>query len=166
VTELKEKEARLRIIPLVLIVGLGTVTLALFALSRFASEPQGLVVITYMPEGSGLRTGSPVLLAGVQVGKVSDIRLAPQRREAPAEVRMLLDRNLQLPGDAVVRVGSAGVLGETLLDIDMRGTTEGPIRSGAVLKTVERPTLRDVVEAIQKKPCSEAASEPDARTKP
>jgi hypothetical protein len=89
-----------------------------------------------------LRAGAPVRLAGVHIGSVR--RCArPELKEAPAEVVMLLTPSyeLNIPGDSTVSLETAGVLGETYVEINV-GHASGPtIGSNAVLRAVATPQI-------------------------
>jgi len=117
----------------------------------------------YFQNANGLRSGAPVRLAGVEVGKVTSVRARPEMQAAPAEVRMMLRTpyELNIPSDSTVSLGTAGVLGETLAEINVSGASGAPVKNGGVLK--EKPTkflspeeviekLEDIVQRL--KPCA------------
>ena len=110
------------------------------------SEHQ-LQVKAYFLDAHGLRAGAPVRVAGVDVGRVTEVRVRPELKEHPAEVTMLLQTpyELRIPNDSIVLLSTAGLLGETYPEIEIRYASGLPLENGAVLKTREalNPTKID-----------------------
>ena len=111
-----------------------------------------IVVRAYFANAMSLRAGAPVRLAGVDIGSVKSVRARPELKEAPAEVVMLLTPSyeLNIPSDSTVSLETAGVLGETYVEIDV-GHASGPaIGSNAVLKAVATPqmTTQEFIEKV------------------
>src|SRR5436189_5637623 len=63
---------------------------------------------------AGLNKKGDVRVAGVPVGKVLDIKLRP---DGKAEVKMEIDKDVQLHGNAFARVANLGLLGEKYVEI-------------------------------------------------
>ncbi len=107
---------------------------------------------TYFADAQGLRAGAPVRLAGVEVGRVTSVRVRPELRDRPAEVVMTLSTSyeLRIPKDSAVVLASAGVLGPTLADIDIRDTSGPPIEDWGVLtsRPAEGPTTQELFEHL------------------
>lgn len=124
----------------------------------------------YFKDAAGLRTGAQVRLAGVEVGRVTSVRVRPELRDNPAEVIMTLQTpyELKVPNDSVVILQSAGVLGEVFPQIDIRGASGPPVGNGGVLKTA--PTLavspQEVMDCffqrVSGKPCDLGKRAPEA----
>ena len=110
-----------------------------------------LILRSYFENSAGLKVGAPVTLEGVTVGNVSKIRIVPERAPTPVEVEMEINKHYQ---DAI-REGSRtslttqGVLGDTLVDIDMKFAKGGPVQNHGELQTTESPNLQDVIQASQ-----------------
>lgn len=129
------------------------------ALARPATHPQ--MIKCYFKDAEGLRPQARVRLAGVEVGTVSSVRVVPERRDTPAEVIMILQTpyELKVPDDAFATVESAGVLGQTFLQINIGTATGPPLRSGGELKTrpSENPTTEQLLQCFANiadhKPC-------------
>jgi phospholipid/cholesterol/gamma-HCH transport system substrate-binding protein len=132
----------------------GVVVLALVALFavRLVNRPFGhkIVVKAYFANAMSLRAGAEVRLAGVEIGRIESVRARPELKEAPAEVVMVLTPSyeLKIPNDATASVETAGVLGQTYVDIDVGSASGAPIGPDAVLKTVATPqvTTKDLLE--------------------
>jgi phospholipid/cholesterol/gamma-HCH transport system substrate-binding protein len=106
---------------------------------------------SYFDNASGLRLGAPVRLEGVDVGNVEAIRIIRDNLLTPVEVTMKVSSKYDyaLRKDSMTSLNTAGVLGETYVDIDSSQAKLGPAQSGDVLPTRERPDFQDVVRSGQ-----------------
>ena len=88
-------------------------------------------VYSYMRDVNGLKAGSPVHLSGVEVGSVNRVEFAEPGAVAPVKVTMTLRTDIQdrITETSLVTVGSLGVLGEKMLDVEP-GVGGTPIRDG------------------------------------
>ncbi len=105
----------------------------------------------YFDNASGLRSGAPVRLDGVDIGNVVAIRVVPGKKLTPVEAVMKVrtDYAFNLRTDSVVTLATAGVLGETFIDIDSAQATGPEVKDGAVLQAQETPDISDVVRSSQ-----------------
>lgn len=110
-----------------------------------------LTLFAYVDNAGGLRSGAPVRLQGVDIGNVIGIRVVPDHSPYPVEIKMKVSRRFAdyLKSDSVVMLSTAGVLGETFVDIDSRSATGTPISDGMTLKAEAVPDLQDVVRSSQ-----------------
>lgn len=111
-----------------------------------------LEVKAYFDNAGGLRVGAPVRLQGVDIGNVASIRVAPnhEHKLTPVQVTMKIGRYKdEVRADSIVTLSTAGVLGETFVDIDSTQAKGPPAGSDAVLPTREKPDIQDVVRASQ-----------------
>jgi phospholipid/cholesterol/gamma-HCH transport system substrate-binding protein len=110
-----------------------------------------LFLKAYFENASGLRVGAPVRLEGVDLGNVSRITVVPDRALSPVEVTMKVTTKYRggLRKDSVATLATAGVLGETFVDINSGGATGPEAQNGDALKTRETPEIQDVVRASQ-----------------
>lgn len=111
-------------------------------------------VRTFFADAEGLRPGAPVRMAGVEVGTVRRVIVHPELRERPAEAVLNLNTpyELKIPRDAVVMVQTAGLFGDTYVEIKVTSANGTPIEDGGVLQSKEtvRITPQQWLEAIQK----------------
>jgi ABC-type transporter Mla subunit MlaD len=150
--------------PTVMIVLAALVGVAFFV--TLARPSRHILRITcYFQNASGLKVGAPVALAGVEVGSVTGVRARPELREHPAEVTLLLRTayELKIPNDSIVTLETAGVLGETFPEIEVKAATGPPIEDGGTLKTreAEGPTMQQLLDCLsniaEHKPCKAQA---------
>lgn len=108
---------------------------------------------TYLPEVSGLATGAPVRLDGVEIGNVDRFTLAPRDRGKPPdrmhniEIGMRLDRRYQndILTDSTASLVTEGLLGNRYVNIQ-RGYTGVPLKDGQVVTGAEEKAIKEVVE--------------------
>ncbi|MFC1835897.1 MlaD family protein [Thermodesulfobacteriota bacterium] len=74
------------------------------------------VVAFFTESVQGLETDSPVKFRGVNVGRVHDIRMAPDAKSI--EVVMRLDENFKITDDLGVKMGMLGLTGQKYLEMD------------------------------------------------
>jgi len=112
-----------------------------------------ITIRSYFDNASGLRVGAPVRLSGVDIGNVTKIRIVPDKdkQATPVEITVKLSTKYgyALHRDSVTSLETAGVLGETYLDIDSAQAV-GPIaQDGDTLPTTVHPDFNQVVRASQ-----------------
>jgi len=106
-----------------------------------------LMLKAYFENAAGLRVGAPVRLEGVDIGNVSKIAVAASRPLSPVEVTMKVANKYPLRKDSVATLSTAGVLGETFVDISNK-TAKGPeVQNWDALKTEGQPAIQDVIRA-------------------
>ncbi len=94
-----------------------------------------LHIRTFLTDGRGLEKGADVRIAGIHVGTVTAVRIRPEMSPASVEVEMAIEPSYResIPGDSKVRLGKAGLLGATVVDIDIQFAKGAGIQDGAVL---------------------------------
>ena len=110
-----------------------------------------LTLKAYFDNASGLRKGAPVRLSGVDIGSVTDLQIVPSKQPTPVEVTMRVSSKHQdgLRKDSLAELSTAGVLGETYIDIDSSQAKGPEIQDGDTLPAHFVPDFSDVVRASQ-----------------
>ena len=106
----------------------GAVVLAVAAgFLAFAAGPRlmpggGYDLIAAFPNVEGIEKGSEIRMAGVPVGRVTDITLNPATYLA--EARLRLQDDVLLPADSAAIIQSDGLLGGAYLELQPGGSPE------------------------------------------
>ena len=114
----------------------------------------------YFDNASGLREGAPVRLEGVDIGNVTSVRVIPNHPclpqtvagvVCPVEVTLKVSTRYgaDLRKDSQATLSTAGVLGETFVDITSRGAKGPEAKDNDTLQTLDRPDLQDMMKAGQ-----------------
>ena len=132
-------------------------------------------LVTYFDNAEGLRSGQPVDLQGVAIGNVTGVHVVPGRPQSPVQVTMKINSNyadfihlgLKDPkgnwvmtsdgknvNASVATIQTAGVLGESFIDIDSSKLDPkrpiGPVaHDGAELPPGNAPGYQDIVKSSQ-----------------
>ncbi len=108
---------------------------------------------SYFDNANGLREGAPVRLAGVDIGNVTNILVVRDRTKqlTPVEVTMKVNTHylFNLRKDSLTLLSTAGVLGETYIDIDSSQAKGPQVGDGDILPSREVPDFGDMVRAGQ-----------------
>ena len=106
---------------------------------------------SYLDNAGGLREGAPVRLAGVDIGNVTGIRIVNGKPTTPVEVTMKVNTKYKfnLRKDSVTLLSTAGVLGETFVDVDSTAAKGPEATDGDTLAAREQPQIEDVVRSSQ-----------------
>jgi phospholipid/cholesterol/gamma-HCH transport system substrate-binding protein len=121
------------------IMGAALLVLMLGKVERWTRADQvGTQLITRFDTVAGLELKSPVQVAGVTVGEVTDIRLA----ENQAEVAIMLYPGVSIYKNAEATIKSTGLLGEKYLELIPGPATNGTYNDGEVVP--QRPGSGDI----------------------
>jgi phospholipid/cholesterol/gamma-HCH transport system substrate-binding protein len=151
--EVKWSQLKVGVIVLISVVILTTLLFLMTSASGLGFFSHKLTATTYFENSAGLKVGAAVNLEGVTIGTVKSIIIVttPERKLTPVQVVMKLDDKYQadLHKDSTAALTTVGVLGDTVVDINSQVATGPPLQDGDELKTLETPSLTDVVKASQ-----------------
>src|SRR5258708_7642068 len=106
---------------------------------------------SYVGHAGGVGEGARVGLAGVDIGNVTSVRMVNGKPLTPVEVSMKVNTKyaFNLRKDSVTVLSTAGILGETYVDIDSTRAKGPEAVDGDTLEARDQPDIQDVVRASQ-----------------
>ena len=151
--EVRWSQLKVGVIVLVASVVLVTLLFLMTSASGLGVFSHKLTITTYFENSAGLKEGAAVNLEGVTIGTVKSVTVvnSPDRKLTPVKVVMKLDEKYasNLKKDSKASLTTVGVLGDTVVDINSQFAVGPPLQDGDELKTLETPSLTDVVKASQ-----------------
>ncbi|HOJ52055.1 MAG TPA: outer membrane lipid asymmetry maintenance protein MlaD [Syntrophales bacterium] len=94
---------------------------------------------------TGLRTGSPVYIWGIEVGRVENITM--DQKEQKAVVELKIKKGVLIYDDAIASIKTEGLIGDKYLNIDPGGS--GNLLANGSLIADTQPAV-EVVDLISK----------------
>src|SRR5580700_4291615 len=151
--EVRWSQLRVGVIVLISTIVLVALLFLMTSSSGLGILSHKLTIVTYFENSAGLKTGAAVNLEGVTIGTVKSVTIdnSPARKLTPVKVVMKLNEKFasDLRKDSKASLTTVGVLGDTVVDINTQFAVGPPLQDGDVLKTLETPSLTDVVKASQ-----------------
>ena len=151
--EVRWSQLKVGVIVLVASVILTTLLFLMTSASGLGILSHKLTITTYFENSAGLKEGAAVNLQGVTIGNVKSVTLVntPDRKMTPVKVVMKLDEKFspELHKDSKAQLTTIGVLGDTVVDINSQYAVGPRLQDGDELKTLETPSITDVVKASQ-----------------
>ena len=112
-----------------------------------------ITLVAYFDNAEGLRPGAPVRLSGVDIGNVLHIVIVPDKEKQLTPVKVVMKVSMKyafnLRRDTLTSLETAGVLGETFMDMDSSQAVGPPAQDGDTLPTRVHPDFNDVVRSSQ-----------------
>ncbi len=129
-----------------IVVGILTMVGLVFKVSNFSDYyyDKTYTVSAAFDNVSGLKKRSAVSIAGVNIGRVSDIIIDPETFEAIVVMEIDSKYN-QIPEDSSVAIYTAGLLGEKYIGIDAGGAPEYLQQNSQVILTQSSIVLEKLI---------------------
>ncbi len=92
---------------------------------------------------TGLRTGNPVTMYGLRIGRVSALTIDQEKQAAM--VQMKIQKDIQVYEDAVAAIKTEGLIGDKYIDIDAGGGMDALAPGGTILDTISPVDMGDII---------------------
>lgn len=126
------------------ILGVAAVLTALFTLTDASLFRGRYIIRTVVTDAGGIRRGDPVQMRGVNIGRVTSFRVAPEGVAVDLEI----DNQYPIPADSKVELRSSSLLGGMVANI-IPGTSAANARGGLVLPGSVGKGIFDQIDALQ-----------------
>ncbi|MBZ5657829.1 MAG: MCE family protein [Acidobacteriia bacterium] len=135
------------VVVLIVVVGLAAISTLIVGNIRLSRQE----LKSCFSDVQGLRARATVRIAGVDVGTVRSVRANPQNKNCTAEVEMALatSYDLRVPKDAIAVIETAGILGESYVDIDVSQASGTPLENHGYLKSKSAKPLPSAEELLK-----------------
>ena len=114
------------------IICLGYLSIKLGKMEIFGGE--GYNVHAFFSDSGGLRTGSAVEIAGVEVGRVKSVSL----EDYQAKIMIHFSQNVKIQEDSIASIKTKGLIGEKYIEISPGGAEE-MIQPGGTIRDTQPP---------------------------
>lgn len=133
-----------------LFVLLGLAGLVVLALrvggGNYFSNASTYAVTANFQNVGGLKSGSPIKLSGVVIGRVGDINLVSVDGEYKAQVTLLVNQDIKVPADSSVAINTSGLLGAQFVSVTQGFEVDKPVVAGGSLdNTQSAMVLEDLI---------------------
>jgi len=121
------------VVGLFLAIGIGCLAWLSIKLARkefFARN--GYQLQAAFSNGSGLRRGTPVVIAGVEIGRVESVGL----EDYEAKVRIVVQPGVALQTDTIASIKTKGLIGEKYIELTP-GASDQTIKPGGVIRETQ-----------------------------
>jgi phospholipid/cholesterol/gamma-HCH transport system substrate-binding protein len=92
---------------------------------------------------TGLRVGSAVEIYGITVGKVTSLKIDPDKQMASAEMK--INKGVPVYDDAMATIKTSGLIGDKYISIDPGGAGELIKSGGVITQTSVPPDVEDLI---------------------
>jgi phospholipid/cholesterol/gamma-HCH transport system substrate-binding protein len=92
---------------------------------------------------SGLRAGSPVVMLGIEVGRVG--RLTMDQKDQKAVVEIRIQKDIKVYDDAIASIKTEGLIGDMFLSIDPGGAGKLLGSGGTITETQAAVDMVDLI---------------------
>ncbi len=125
------------------VAGLAAVLLTLGIMTDAALFRGRYIVTTSVPDAGGIRKGDPVLMHGVNIGRILGFGISRNG----VLMRLEIEGEYKIPSDSRVEIKGQGLLGGMAADV-LPGSSPQPVKGGDTLPGGIGPGLFDKVDAL------------------
>jgi len=122
-------------------------TIAIFALGKkSALFTRTTTLFVSFPDISGLTVGTPVRLAGLEIGSVAALSLPPELERKETRVRLVVQNKYmaRIRADSRAYIDTAGLLGDKIVNISMGDPQQPALVDGATLRMGESVSFEQI----------------------
>jgi phospholipid/cholesterol/gamma-HCH transport system substrate-binding protein len=106
---------------------------------------QSYSLIAKFSSVTGLRTGSPVNMLGLEIGRVESFEMDQENQVAVATLK--INNGIEIYDDAIASIKTEGLIGDKFVSIDAGGGGD-LLENGDTITDTESPT--DIMELVSK----------------
>jgi len=121
---------------------LGYLSIKLGKMEVFGAK--GYEVYAVFSNSGGLKVGSSIVIAGVEVGRVRDIVL----EDYQARVALTLSKDVKIQEDAIASIKTKGLVGEKYLEITPGGSEKIIPPGGKVRETLPPVDIEELISKL------------------
>ncbi len=120
---------------------LGYITVKLGNLSFISSDSYSLY--TRFTSVAGLRSGNPVEMFGIEIGRVGKLSMDQDAQVAVVELK--IQKDVKIYGDAIASVKTSGLIGDRYVQIDPGGADETLTDGESIIETEAPIDLQEMI---------------------
>lgn len=139
--KLQDKRLELRV-GLFIFIGLLLLFVLIFVFQGFTVRRSVYIVNATLPFGGGIQKGTPVMVAGYDVGRVQNVEW--DSKEQLIRAILHIDTSCRIKEDAALLVDSKGMLGETYLEFTPGSPDRPDLKPGATVRGTVPPTVTEI----------------------
>ncbi len=142
--------AQLRVGITVVVAGLALFVLILLMNANTGLFSRKIVVRAYFPNAQGLKEGAPVELQGVAIGTVTKVSIVADEKHKGKSVEVTMKLGTKyasaLYKNSVASLNTAGVLGDTFIDLNSQHASGDLLADGDELQIKEKAPVIDTAQ--------------------
>ena len=92
---------------------------------------------------SGLRVGSPIEIYGIEVGRVTQLTINPEKQVASVELKV--KKGIKIYDDATAAIKTAGLIGDKFVKIEPGGGGDVLKPGGNITETTSPTDIEDLI---------------------
>jgi len=141
---MNEKQHTEMLVGIFLLIGIIAITFLALRIGDFQLlNNQQYIIKAEFTSVSGLKKGAHVEIAGVSVGKVTNIIFNPETYLA--EVHIAIENSIQIPDDSIASIRTSGIIGDKFLKISPGGSDNIIEPNMIILETEPSINLEELI---------------------